>query len=255
MIIYGNCLLEMPKLDDNSIDMILTSPPYYNAREYAHYQSYYEYLDFLQSVFSVCMEKMKDAGILIVNVSCVIEPRNKRSEESKRYPIPFDLCSILSKKWTFIDDIIWEKPDGASNRAIKFSHHRRPVAYKTFNVTEYVLVFSKPGCLLDKSIRNHSETSIAKSLIPDGYERTNIWKINPERNDHPAPFPAELAQKCINYYSFIGDTVLDPFAGSGTTAIACIRTNRKYVLIEKEPEYIEIIKKRIKKELSQPRLI
>jgi DNA modification methylase len=152
---------------------------------------------------------------------------------------------MLSKKWTFLDDIIWVKPDGASNRAIKFSHHRRPVAYKTFNVTEYILVFSKPGCLLDKSIRSHSQEIIKKSEVTDGYERTNIWKINPERGNHPAPFPLELATKAISYYSFCGDTILDMFIGSGTTAIACINTGRNYIGIEKEEKYYRIAEERI----------
>ena len=244
-ITCGDCLEVMQAIPDNSIDMILTSPPYFNAKKYAKYGSYSEYLSFLNGVFSCAYSKVKQGGILVVNLSCVIVGRNKRSEESVRLPIPFDVCSMLSKDWTFLDDILWVKPDGASNRAIKFSHHRRPVAYKTFNVTEYVLVFSKRGCLLDKAIRRHSPVVIKKSLVADGYERTNVWKINPERNKHPAPFPVDLAKKCVLYYSFVNDTILDMFMGSGTTAIACINTGRNYIGIEKEEEYCRIAEERI----------
>jgi DNA modification methylase len=244
-ITCGNCLEVIQTIPDNSIDMILTSPPYFNAREYSKYKSYTEYLSFLNDIFEKVYSKIKPAGILVLNLSCVIEARASRSKESKRLPIPFDVCSTLSKKWTFLDDIIWVKPDGASSRAIKFAHHRRPVAYKTFNVSEYLLVFSKPGCLLDKSIRSHSLDVIKKSKVSDGYERTNIWKINPERNKHPAPFPLELATKAISYYSFCGDTILDMFMGSGTTAIACIETGRNYIGIEIQEKYCQIAKDRI----------
>ena len=244
-ITCGDCLEVMPLIPRNSLDMVLTSPPYFNAKEYAKYGSYSDYLLFLNNVFSCVNEKVKCGGILVLNLSCVIVGRKKRSEESVRLPIPFDVCSMLSKDWNFLDDILWVKPDGASNRAIKFSHHRRPVAYKTFNVTEYVLVFSKRGCLLDNSIRQHSPDVIKKSLVPDGYERTNVWKINPVRNSHPAPFPLELAEKCVSYYSFVGDTVLDMFLGSGTTAIACINTGRNFIGIEKEEKYCRIAEERI----------
>ena len=244
-ITCGDCLEVMQAIPDNSVDMVLTSPPYFNAKEYAKYDSYSEYLSFLGNVFSCVNGKVKQGGILVLNLSCVIVGRKKRSEESVRLPIPFDVCSLLSKTWNFLDDILWVKPDGASNRAIKFSHHRRPVAYKTFNVTEYVLVFSKRGCLLDKSIRQHSPDVIKKSLVPDGYERTNIWEINPERNSHPAPFPLELAEKCVSYYSFVCDTVLDMFSGSGTTAVACVNTGRNYIGIEKEEKYCRIAEERI----------
>jgi len=244
-ITCGDCLEVMKQIPDKSIDMILTSPPYFNAREYSQYSSYEEYLSFIDTVFSCARSKVKQGGILVLNLSCVIIARKKRSEESIRLPIPFDVCSMLSKDWNFLDDILWVKPDGASNRAIKFSHHRRPVAYKTFNVTEYVLVFSKRGCLLDKSIRRHSWEIIKKSLVTDGYERTNVWNICPERNQHPAPFPLSLANKCVSYYSFIGDTVLDPFMGSGTTAVACINTGRNFIGIEKEEKYCRIAEERI----------
>lgn len=241
-----NCLDTISKMDNDFLDLTFTSPPYFNAKEYSSFANYKIYLEFLKNVFLSIERKMKKGSILVINLSCVIEPRKSRSHESVRYPIPFDVVSILRHHLNFIDDIIWEKPDGASNRGIKFSHHRRPVAYKTFNITEYLLVFSKKGCLLDEQIKRHNVEIIKDSLVNGNYERTNIWKVSPVRNvDHPATFPIELAKKVIRYYSYKDDIVYDPFMGSGTTALACKKLNRNFIGSEINLDYYNSANDRI----------
>jgi len=141
----------------------------------------------------------------------------------------------------FLEDIIWIKPEGASsNRNGGFYKHRKPVAYKPNIVTEYIFVFKKPApFLIDKVVKN-------KSLVEDGYERTNVWKINPETNrEHPAPFPEELPKKIILYYSYEGDLVYDPFIGSGTTALAALKLGRNFIGSDINIEYINMAEKRI----------
>ena len=87
---------------------------------------------------------------------------------------------------------------------------------------------------------------IEDSKISDGYERTNVWKINPSTNSkHPAAFPKELAEKIVRYYSFKGDVVLDPFAGSGTVGSAASGLGRRFVLFDNNPDYIDIIREEI----------
>jgi DNA modification methylase len=115
-------------------------------------------------------------------------------------------------------------------------------------VTEYVLVYRKhTDLLIDWHIRNHPDQEVVKaSKIADSYERTNVWKINPVTNSkHPAAFPVELAEKVITYYSFKGDVVLDPFAGSGTVGLAAASLDRRFVLFESNFNYIELIRKLI----------
>jgi len=242
---WGDCLDVLASISPKSVDLVFTSPPYYNAREYSQYLSYEEYLDFLRQVLVCLGGILKPNCILAINLSCVIEPRERRSRESKRYPIPFDVVPMAKALgYKFLDDIIWEKPDGASSRAVKFSHHRRPVAYKPFQVTEYVLVFKNGNGLLDGVIRSHSAETIRQSLVSDGYERTNIWRIGPQRvRGHPAPFPLELAEKVVSYYSYVGDIVLDPFMGSGQTGRACSKLSRRFIGIEKSSEYYELARK------------
>lgn len=237
----GDCAELMAKMPDESVDLVFTSPPYFNAREYSSFKTYQEYLDFLENVMKQIERVLSNDGFFVLNTSPVIVSRKSRSHESERLPIPFDTYSLArSVGFKYIDDIIWEKPDGASNRAIKFSHHRRPMAYKPFTVTEYLFVFRKSNApLIDKGIRKHTAEQIEMSLIGDGYERTNVWKINPSRHkEHPATFPIELAEKVIAYYSFVGDMVLDPFCGIGTTLKAAQSLQRRYLGFELSPKYV-----------------
>ena len=241
-IILGDCLEKMKDIPDNYIDMIITSPPYFNAKQYSQYETLEQYMEEMQKIFRQCLRVIKQSRICIIIVSPVIQPRISRSKQSYRIPLNAYYIIMMEKLgFDFLEDIIWLKPDGsAKNRNGGFYRHRKPIAYKPNIVTEYVLVFKKKApFLIDKIIKNNS-------LVPDGYERTNVWKINPEtKSKHPAPFPEQLAKKCIEYYSYENDIVLDPFAGSGTTTIACINTNRNYICIEKDENYFNIMKNRI----------
>jgi DNA modification methylase len=155
-----------------------------------------------------------------------------------------------------MEDIIWLKPEGAgwaTGRGRRFAADRNPLQYKAVPVTEYILVYRKSTSkLIDWNIRNHPDRDIVNaSKIEDNYERTNVWKIKPSHNKlHPAIFPLELAEKVITYYSFKGDVVLDPFAGIGTTGRASVRLGRRFVLIELEAKYVDVIRNEAKKWLG-----
>src|SRR5205823_14654136 len=110
---------------------------------------------------------------------------------------------------------------------------------------QYVLVYRKrTDQLIDWHIRNHPNREIIEaSKVNDDYERTNVWRIQPATNSkHPAAFPLELALKVITYYSFKGDVVMDPFAGSGTVGAAASRLGRRFVLFDINPDYIKLIR-------------
>lgn len=246
MIIKGRSELVLQKLPDESIDMIFTSPPYYNARkEYSEYNTYEDYLDLMRRIIQECRRVLIDGKYFIINSSHVLVPRASRSESSSRIAVPFDLHQIFMEEgYEFIDDIIWQKPEGAgwaSGRGRRFSADRNPMQYKAVPVTEYVMVYRKKPCtLIDNFIRKHPNQDIVKeSKIEDGYEKTNVWYISPARDKrHPAIFPLELAEKVIKYYSFKKDVILDPFGGIGTTAKAAISLDRRFCSIESNDEYI-----------------
>lgn len=102
------------------------------------------------------------------------------------------------------------------------------------------MVFKRPApFLIDKVLKNDS-------LVGDDYEKTSVWEFNPEtKSDHPAPFPKQLVEKCIRYYSYEGDLVYDPFGGSGTTGLVAHSLNRNWMMSEIHKEYIELFKNRL----------
>jgi DNA modification methylase len=155
--------------------------------------------------------------------------------------------------WKFIEDIIWVKPEGAAkNRNGGFFQHRQPLTYKPNVVNEYVLVFQKPSHnLIDTIVRNYDAYVASASNVDPDYERSNIWHINPEtRSKHPAPYPTGLVERLIRYYSYVGDTVLDPFMGSGTTAVVSKTLNRHWIGYEIHQEYIDMSNIRLAKTTS-----
>lgn len=248
-ILLGNCENVLKNVEEESVHLTVTSPPYYNAKEYSHYSEYKDYINFLNNTFKEVYRVTKPGRMCVVNLSPVIEPRKSRSHESKRLAIPFHFFSLMENMgWKYIDDIVWVKPEGASiNRNGGFFQHRKPVAYKPNVVTETIFVFQKPSdFLIDKVVRSYGGGILEDSLVADGYERSNVWEINPmNRSKHLAPFPKELSDKIIKYYSYVGDVVLDPFIGSGTTAISCVDLKRQYLGIEIHQEYKDLAEERV----------
>lgn len=243
------CLTKM-KNENKKVHLTITSPPYYNVKDYVNYSNYTEYLNTLNNVFTLIYDITEDGRMCCVNLSNILIQRENRNSESSRIPLAFHFVPLMEKiGWKFIEDIIWVKPDGAvKNRNGGFFQHRQPVAYKPNIVNEYIFIFQKPAnFLIDKIVRGYDAIISLNSKVEDGYERTNIWKINPEtKSKHPAPFPEELAENLIKYYSFCGDLILDPFLGSGTTVISAFKLNRKGIGFEIHREYIGIFENRIK---------
>lgn len=245
----------LKELPNECIDLVFTSPPYYNAKpEYSEYLSYEDYLLKMRKIIHQAHRVLNDGRFFVINVSPVLIRRANRNESSHRIAVPFDFHQLfIEEGFEFIDDIIWMKPEGAgwaTGRGRRFAADRNPCQYKPVPVTEYVLVYRKKSDhLIDWLIRKHpDQEAVKESKIADGYEVTNVWKISPAHSkDHPAVFPEELADKVIRYYSFKNDVVLDPFAGTGTTARAAIKAERRFAMFEKEQKYLKNIKDSISK--------
>jgi DNA modification methylase len=250
---HGDAIELIDEMPAHSVDLIFTSPPYFNARvEYSDYEVYDEYLMTMRKVIKSSHRVLNEGRYFVMNCSHVLLRRANRNEASKRIAVPFDLHRIfIEEGYEFIDDIIWVKPEGAgwaTGRGRRFAKDRNALQYKAVPVTEYVLVYRKKSPLLiDWFIKNHPDRKIVSdSKITEKYEVTNIWKIHPNtHSEHPAPFPLELAEKVVQYYSFKNDVILDPFGGSGTTAAACIKLKRRFVLFDINSDYITLIKKNL----------
>ena len=254
-----NCILNddvrkvLKKIPDESLHLTFTSPPYYNARDYSIYNSYESYIMFLSKIFKELHRVTKEGRFFVLNTSPIIVPRVGRKYSSTRYPIPYDLHKgIISSGWEFIDDIIWVKPEpSAKNRVAGFEMHRKPLAYKPNCITESVMVYrKKSNKLIDWIYDQYPDEVINSSKVEDGYETNNVWKIDPcYSKKHSAVFPLELCNKVINYYSFKGDLVFDPFAGSGTVGVSANVNERYFLLTENNDEYYREILKKLKGDL------
>lgn len=249
----GDCANLIEEMPAASVDLVFTSPPYFNARpEYSEYEQYEQYLFKMRQVIRRVHRVLNEGRFFVMNTAPVLLRRASRNESSRRIAVPFDMHRLfIEEGYDFIDDILWVKPEGAgwaTGRGRRFAADRNPLQYKAVPVTEYVLVYRKrTDLLIDWHIRNHPDrAAVAASRIGDDYERTNVWRIQPATNSkHPAAFPLELAQKVIRYYSFKGDVVMDPFAGSGTVGEAAAGMERRFVLFDNNPAYVKIMRESV----------
>jgi DNA modification methylase len=229
-IYNGDCIELSKKLKDNSIDCIITSPPYYNsAHKYQrgsgfHYTSdvgepLYVILDF----FEIIKSKLKNDGMICLNLGF--------SYGETGVMRPFDILNRLRNKLGyFVNDIvIWHK-----NNPI-------PLKNRLTNAIEYIFVLSK----------NPSGKYYTKKYTH------NVWKFSVDSGGkgHSAVFPNELPKLCLEHFTKENDVVLDPFMGSGTTAVECIAMNRKYIGFEINKDYVEISEKRIFEKQQQKKQI
>ncbi|MBI4896631.1 MAG: site-specific DNA-methyltransferase [Candidatus Aenigmarchaeota archaeon] len=221
----------------NSVDLIVTSPPYnvdikYNSND--DQISYPEYLEFTRKWLSRCFEWLKDDGRLCLNIPLDI---NKGGQQS----VGADLTVIAKKVgFNYHSTIIWN--EGNISRRTAWGSWLSASAPYIIAPVELILILYKKQW---KKIEKNKSDITKEEFI----EWTNgLWTFNGEskkRIGHPAPFPVELPRRCIKLFSYVGDVILDPFMGSGTTLIASYLHNRKSIGIDIDREYCNLAKKRI----------
>lgn len=242
---------------DNSVALVVTSPPYFAGKEYEQAlgeghipATYFEYLDMLEAVFAECVRKLEPGGRMAVNVAN-LGRKPYRSLSSDVIGI-FEQLGLLLR-----GEVIWRKAKGAGG-SCAWGTFQRPGNPVLRDVTERVLIASKGR--FDRSLKpvqRHSRhlPSEGSMLTEDFLEATtDVWEILPERAsrvNHPAPFPVELPQRLIDLYTYRGDLVLDPFIGSGTTAVAAVRTERHYVGFDTDEAYLAIAETRVDEERNR----
>lgn len=242
-LLCGDNINTIKKIPDGEVQLIFTSPPYYNAREYSNYKSYKEYLNKMFLTLKECNRVLEDGRFIIINISPVITKRVGREFESIRYPIHFDFHNLLLKSnFYFVDEIQWIKPEvTVKNRNGGYQQTRMPLSYKPNCINESIMVYRKnSNFLLDKNIKKYSKSLANDKNIP--IDTSNCWYISPKSSKvHPAVFPEELCRKILTYYSFKYDTVLDPFAGIGTFGKVALEMERLPILCEINKKYYDII--------------
>ena len=235
-----NSAEDMSAIPDNSVHLMITSPPYNVSKEYDEDLSLDEYLQMLANVFKETYRVLVNGGRACINVANLgRKPYIPLSDYISRIMIDIG--------FNMRGEIIWNKAASASPSTAwgSWMSASNPILR---DVHEYILVFSKGKY---KRELNNNEKGVKKNTISkeNFMEWTkSIWTFNAEsakRVGHPAPFPVDLPFRLIQLYSFTSDVILDPFMGSGTTAIAALKSNRNYVGFEIDREYVELIKKRV----------
>jgi len=234
----------MKELPDNSVHLMITSPPYNVSKEYDEDLSLNEYLQLLEKAFRESYRVLVNGGRACVNVANL----------GRKPYIP--LSDYISKMMIDIGfnmrgEIIWNKAASASPSTAwgSWQSSANPILR---DIHEYILVFSKGDYKREKGKK---EDTISKEQFMEWTK--SIWTMNAEsakRVGHPAPFPEELPYRLIQLYSFKGDIVLDPFMGSGTTAVAALKSDRKFVGYDINKEYIYLAKKRVEPLLKQTKI-
>ena len=234
-------------INDKSVHLVLTSPPYFNLKEYrkGHNQlgiinDYQQFVDELEKVWKECYRILVPGGRIVCVVGDVCLSRRKYGRHVVM-PLHSDIA-VSCRKIGFdnLNPILWHKISNASyeantNSSILGKPYEPNAIIK--NDMEYILMERKPGSYRKPTEKQREESRIDKEDFQNWFSQ--IWEMPgaSTRNGHPAPFPLELATRLVKMFSFVGDVVLDPFSGSGTTMLAAINTNRNSIGIETEEYY------------------
>jgi site-specific DNA-methyltransferase (adenine-specific) len=271
-IIHGDSLEVLNTLPSDEFVLAFTSPPYLNAVNYAQHVdkikgqvkrwerqgvSYAEYKQFLVERFAALLRVVKPGGYNVVNIAPV-------GWNGERTALPFHFVGWMEEiGWKFKEDIIWEKTIARDRRSGVLLQHPYPGYYYPSLVAEYVFVFQRPTPRKEREniYWNRSEEEKERNKLDlasyQGEMSKNVWTIrplSPQENLHPCPFPLDLAERVIKFYSYEGDAVIDIFAGSGQTNLACERLRRHHVGIEILKEYVDYALKRLRAEVAQAKM-
>lgn len=300
-VINGDCLNVMRDMSATSVDLIVTSPPYFNAREYSHYASVDAYMSIMENIFLEGYRVLKNHRYLVLNVGDVTCQTEKAKWSVRKLPLGAMFTVLMERiGFIFIDDYIWDKGEPQTKRHLgnpPYPFYQYPV-----NCYEHILVFAKheldktkipcPDCnevltqsnsctgigvqswecknpkCPTKSEHGRGKRFSQRSIMMNNYQtdenyidkefihrwRRDIVRINPVIKinskgenliGHTAPYPTDIPEMAVRFFSGVTDIVLDPFMGVGTTGIVCRALNRDFIGIELDKKFFEIAKERL----------
>lgn len=250
---------ELAYLDDGSVQLVVTSPPYWNLKQYnenpdqlGHIQDYDAFLFELEKVWRHVFRILVPGGRLVCVVGDVCVARRDFGRHLV-FPLHADIC-VMCRRIGFdnLNPIIWHKIANASyevENGSKFLGKPYEPNAIIKNDMEFILMQRKPGGYRKPTERQRDASRIDKDAFDRWFQQ--IWNITgASTKHHPAPFPLELATRLVRMFSFTEDTVLDPFCGSGTTMVAALRTGRNSIGIEIDPEYCRMAARYLKAETA-----
>lgn len=235
---------KMEELPDNSVHLVVTSPPYNVGKEYDKNLTLNEYLEFLKRVWREVYRVLVPGGRICINIANL----------GRKPYIPlhaYIIRDMLEIGFLMRGEVIWNKGSSAGS-STAWGSWCSPANPTLRDIHEYILIFSK-GSFQRKNPK-HKRSTISKEEFLEFTK--SIWTfpaVSAKEIGHPAPFPVELPYRCIQLYTYEEDVVLDPFMGSGQTAIAAIKTGRYYIGYEINEEYVNLAERRIQNILNEDR--
>ena len=260
-------------IPSESIHLIVTSPPYWTLKEYPQHQGqlgmiadYDAFHDELEKVWRHCFRVLVPGGRLVCVVGDVCLSRRRHGRHMVM-PLHADIV-VRARKIGFdnLSPIFWYKIANAryevenGNGAGFLGKPYEPNAIVK-NDVEFILMLRKPGGYRQPSDEQREVSRLTKEEHQEWFQQVWNGLTGESTRNHPAPYPEELAYRLVRMFSFVGDTVLDPFMGTGTTLLAAARCNRNSVGVEIEPSYVKLAKSRLESQLEglfaelRPRII
>ncbi len=236
--LYAHSSSAMHELPDNSVHLMVTSPPYNVGKDYDEDMSVEEYRRFLKEVWAETFRVLVHGGRACINVANV----------GRRPYLPlsaFITADMLEVGFLMRGQIIWNKQASAGS-SCAWGSWRSPSNPVLRDVHEYILVFCKGDFARKKPEGEQKQATIGRDSFLEWTK--SVWEFPAEsarKVKHPAPFPVELPARCIQLYTYSNDVVLDPFMGSGTTAVAAQEAGRSWIGYEISPDYIAVASKRL----------
>ena len=240
-IVLGDCLETMKRMPDGFVDLTVTSPPYLNLREYSSWNTYDDYLKDVGKWLSELYRVTKEGRHLAWNIQDNLpEPSKGHRQYHALMPDTIKIAQQAGFEWEV--NIVWNKQNSTQ---LMMGSYPYPPTMIYAQMTESICIFRKSG----KADLSRKSDDSKLSREEWGSMIRNVWNITPQTKSlHSAPFPKEIPSRLIKLHSFEGDTVYDPFNGSGTTSVASQNLNRNYIGSEISKEYCEIAEERLRQE-------
>jgi modification methylase len=250
---------ELGWIRDESVHLVVTSPPYWtlkeypkNARQLGMIEDYDQFHDELEKVWRHCLRVLVPGGRVVCVVGDVCLSRRRHGRHMVM-PMHADIV-VRARKLGFdnLSPIFWYKIANANyeveNGSSFLGKPYEPNAIIK-NDVEFILMLRKPGGYRQPTDEQRKSSRLSKEEYQEWFQQ--VWNLNGESTRfHPAPYPTELAYRLVRMFSFTGDTVLDPFMGTGTTLIASARCGRNSVGVDVEPAFVKMAKEKLEREVS-----
>ena len=248
-------------IESESVHLLVTSPPYWTLKEYNHHpgqlgaiDDYERFQDELDKVWSHCFRTLVPGGRLLCVVGDVCIARRKNKGRHLVVPLHADI-SVRARRigFDYLTPIFWHK---IANMKLEVENGSsflgKPFEPNAIikNDVEYILMFRKPGGYRKPTPEQRAASKLSKEEHALWFRSAWTDIRGAPTRDHPAPYPVELAYRLVRMFSFTGDTVLDPFLGTGSTSVAAARCCRNSMGNEIDPQYLEIANSNLVAELS-----